>query len=78
MENEQGKAMADTKRNQPPAAEGKQQSPVRGKSGELDKRSDIAQSSHAAQNLGPEQDEMSRRENPSQRRDNPNRPKAGR
>ena len=44
----------------------------------LDKRSDIFQASHAAQNLGSDRDEMGQRDNPSQRKDNPNRPKAGR
>jgi hypothetical protein len=70
--------MADKKKNQPPTAEGKKQSPVKGESRKLDKRSDIVQSSHAAQNLGSDQDEMGQRDNPSQRKDNPNRPKAGR
>ncbi|MFL6275100.1 MAG: hypothetical protein ACJ74G_07805 [Blastocatellia bacterium] len=70
--------MADKKKNQPPTAEGKKQSPVKGESRKLDKRSDIMQSSHAAQNLGSDQDEMGQRDNPSQRKDNPNRPKAGR
>jgi hypothetical protein len=70
--------MADKKKNQPPTAEGKQQSPVKGASRKLDKRSDIFQASHAAQNLGSDRDEMGQRDNPSQRKDNPNRPKAGR
>ena len=70
--------MADKKKNQPPTSEGKSQSPVKGKSRELDKRSDVVQSSHAAQNLGSDQDEMGQRANPSQRKTNPNRPKAGR
>jgi hypothetical protein len=70
--------MADKKKNQPPTAEGKPQSPVKGESRKLDKRSDIVQSSHAAQNLQSDQDEIDQRENPSQRKNNPNRPKAGR
>ena len=70
--------MADKKKNQPPTAEGKKQRPVSGDSLKLNKRSDIVQSSHAAQNLGSDRDEMGRRDNPSARKDNPNRAKAGR
>ena len=70
--------MADKKKNQPPTSQGKQQSPVQGESRKLNKRSDVTQSSHAEQNIGSKSDEMGRRDNPSERKNNPNRPKAGR
>ncbi|MFL6212544.1 MAG: hypothetical protein ACJ74J_01490 [Blastocatellia bacterium] len=70
--------MADKKKNQPPTSEGKQQSPVKGESRKLNKRSDVMQSSHAKQNLGSDSDEMGQRANPSQRKNNSARPKAGR
>ena len=70
--------MADEKKNQPPTGEGKKQSPVKGESRKLDKRSTITQASHARQNILDDEAEQSRRENPSQEKNNPNKPKAGR
>jgi hypothetical protein len=70
--------MADKKKNQPPTGQSKEQSPVKGESRKLDKRSDVMQSSHAEQNLGSNTDEMTDRANPSERKNNPDRPKAGR
>lgn len=70
--------MADKKKNQPPTAEGKKQSPVRGKSQELLKRSEVKQSSTPRQNILDDDAEQALRENPSQQKNNPNRQKAGR
>jgi hypothetical protein len=70
--------MADKRKNQPPTGQGKKQSPVKGQSGKIEKRSMVTQASNARQNLGTAEDEMARRENPSQRKNNPKRPKAGR
>jgi hypothetical protein len=70
--------MADVKKNQPPTGEGKKQSPIKGKSGELSKRSTVTQSSNPRQNILGDEEEMAARENAAQRSDNPNRPKAGR
>ncbi|HJQ69490.1 MAG TPA: hypothetical protein VKA70_10975 [Blastocatellia bacterium] len=70
--------MADKKKNQPPTGQGKKQSPVKGQSQKIEKRSTVAQASNARQNLGTLEDEMSQRENPSRTKNNPKRPKAGR
>jgi hypothetical protein len=70
--------MADKKKNQPPTGQGKKQSTVKGESRELHKRSAVAQSSHASQNILTDEEEMGARDNPSQRKNNPRRPKAGR
>ena len=70
--------MADKRKNQEPTGEGKKQSPVSGKGGELSKRSTVTQSSNERQNILGEEEEQAWRDNPSQRRDSPNRPKAGR
>jgi hypothetical protein len=70
--------MADKEKNQPPTGQSKEQSPVKGESRKLDKRSDVMQSSDAEQNLGSDTDEMNDRANPSERKNNPDRPKAGR
>ena len=70
--------MADKKKKQPPTSQGKSQSPVKGESRKLGKRSDVMQSSHAEQNLQSDADEMGRRANPSERKNNLDRPKAGR
>jgi len=70
--------MADKRNKQEPTGEGKKQSSVSGKSGELSKRSTVTQSSNARQNILGEEEEQALRDNPSQRGDNPNRPKAGR
>ncbi|HXG94206.1 MAG TPA: hypothetical protein VNN73_17815 [Blastocatellia bacterium] len=64
--------------NQPPTGEGKKQNPVKGKSRELLKRSEVTQASTPRQNILGDEEEMAFRSNPSQRKDNPNRPKAGR
>jgi hypothetical protein len=70
--------MAEKRKNQPPTGQGKKQSPVKGQSGKIAKRSMVAQASNARQNLGTSEDEMSQRENPSRKKNNPDRPKAGR
>jgi hypothetical protein len=70
--------MADKRKNQPPTGQGKKQSPVRGQSLKIEKRSMVTQASNARQNLGTPDDEMSQRENHSQKKNNPKRPKAGR
>jgi hypothetical protein len=70
--------MADKKKNQPPTGEGKKQKPVTGDSKKLLKRSEVTQSSTPRQNILDDEAEADFRENPSQRKDNPNRPKAGR
>jgi hypothetical protein len=70
--------MAEKRKNQPPTGQGKKQSPVKGQSGKIAKRSMVAQASNASQNLGMPEDETAQRENPSQKRNNPKRPKAGR
>jgi hypothetical protein len=70
--------MADKKKNQPPAGEGKKQSPTRGESGKLAKRSMVVQSSGQRQNIQTGDEEQSYRENPSGRKNNPKRAKAGR
>jgi hypothetical protein len=70
--------MPDKKKNQPPTGEGKKQSPVKGESRKLDKRSTITQASDARQNILDDEAEQAYRENPSQAKNNPGRPKAGR
>jgi hypothetical protein len=70
--------MADKRKNLPPTGEGKKQRPVKGESGELLKRSTVTQSSNPAQNILGDEEESDFRDNPSQRKNNPNRPKAGR
>jgi hypothetical protein len=70
--------MADKKKNQPPTGEGKKQSAVKGHSRKLEKRSTIIQASESRQNILDDDAEQSSRENPSQERNNPKRPKAGR
>jgi hypothetical protein len=70
--------MADKKKNQPPASEGKKQRPVTGDSEKLLKRSEVTQSSTPRQNILDDEAEADFRENPSQQKDNPNRPKSGR
>jgi hypothetical protein len=70
--------MPHKRKNQPPTGEGKKQSTVKGESHELLKRSIVTQSSNPRQNILDEDEEQAFRDNPSQRRDNPRRPKAGR
>ncbi len=70
--------MADKKKNQPPTGEGKKQSPVTGDSKKILKRSEVTQASTPGQNILGDEEEADFRENPSQQKDNPNRPKAGR
>jgi hypothetical protein len=70
--------MADVKKNQPPTGQGKKQSPVKGESRKLEKRSMVTQSSTPRQNIQLPEEEMGYRENPSQEKNNPRRPKAGR
>jgi hypothetical protein len=70
--------MADKKKNQPPAGKGKKQSPVKGESRLLFKRSTITQASNARQNILDDDAEQALRENPSQKKNNPDKPKAGR
>jgi hypothetical protein len=70
--------MPHKRNNQPPTGEGKKQSTVKGDSRELMKRSTITQSSNAKQNILDDEQEMGMRDNPSQQKNNPNRPKAGR
>jgi hypothetical protein len=70
--------MADKKKSQPPTGEGKKQSPVKGESRKLDKRSTVTQASQPRQNSLDDEAEQSYRENPSQDKNNPNRPRAGR
>jgi hypothetical protein len=70
--------MPQKRNNQPPTGEGKKQSPVKGKSGELLKRSTVTQASNPQQNISGDAEERALRDNPSQRKDNPNRQKAGR
>ena len=70
--------MADEKKNQPPTGEGKKQSPVKGESRVIDKRSTITQASDARENILDDEAEQSWRENTSQEKNNPNKPKAGR
>lgn len=70
--------MADEKKNQPPTGEGKKQSSVKGESRKLFKRSEVAQSSQPRQNILDDEAEQTYRENPSQEKNNPDRPKAGR
>ncbi|HVG21662.1 MAG TPA: hypothetical protein VNI02_21685 [Blastocatellia bacterium] len=70
--------MADEKKNQPPAGEGKKQSAVKGESRKLDKRSTITQASDSRQNILDDGAEQSSRDNPSQEKNNPSRPRAGR
>jgi hypothetical protein len=63
--------------NQPPTGQGKHQSPMRGESRKLSKRSDVVQAhrGHPELNLGDSDEEAALREG---ERRNPKRPKAGR
>jgi hypothetical protein len=70
--------MADKKKNQPPTGHGKKQSPVKGESRKLDKRSTVTQASQQRQNILDDGAEQSYRENPSREKNNPGRPRAGR
>ena len=70
--------MANKRKNQPPTGEGKKQSPVKGESGKVTKRSMVTQASNARQNIQLPEEEAAFRENRSQQKDNPKRPKAGR
>jgi hypothetical protein len=68
------------KKNQPPTGEGKKQSPRSGEANKLNKRSEVAQAQagHAELNIGTSSEEEAARSAPSQRKNNPQRPKAGR
>ncbi len=68
------------KKNQPPTGEGKKQSPRSGEANKLNKRSEVlqAQAGHAELNVGTASEEEAVRSEPSQRKNNPQRPKAGR
>jgi hypothetical protein len=70
--------MADKKKNQPPTGEGKKQSPIKGESGKLAKRSMVVQSSGPRQNIQTSDEEQSHREDPSRQKNTPKRAKAGR
>jgi hypothetical protein len=65
------------KLNQPPTGQGKKQSPHFGKANKLNKRAEVLQASHAAQNIGSAEEEEAGRSD-SQQPGNPKRPKAGR
>ncbi len=68
------------KQNQPPTGEGKKQSPHSGEANKLNKRSEVlqAQGGHAELNVGTSSEEEAARSEPSRRKNNPQRPKAGR
>jgi hypothetical protein len=70
--------MADKKKNQPPTSEGKKQSPVKGESRKLAKRSMVSQASGPRQNIQTDDEEQAYRENPSEQKNKPKRAKAGR
>lgn len=70
--------MADKKKNRPPTGDGKKQSPVKGESRKLGKRSTVTQASQSRQNILDDGAEKSYRENPSREKNNPGRPRAGR
>jgi hypothetical protein len=68
------------KQNQPPTGEGKKRSPYSGDDSKLDKRSEVAQAqrNHSEENYGAIAEDEGSTGGMNQRKDSPNRQKAGR